>query len=77
MTALELLKSIPHLPMFVRNGHVVKAGTSQMKRWLQDKAVQINGKRPAPNDELEFPITELVFFPKSKEKRCTLFQEIS
>ena len=71
MTALELLKSIPHLPMFIRNGHVAKAGTSQCKRWLQDKAVLINGQRPGPNDEVELPITELVFFPKSKEKKVT------
>ena len=41
---------------------------SEVKRWLKNKAVIINGKRPKSNDEIKFPITELVYFSNSKRR---------
>jgi hypothetical protein len=49
----------------------VKASNSDRRRWLQNKAILINGARSNWDDEIEFPVTELVFFPNSDKKRCT------
>ena len=35
-------------------------------------AVLINGTRPKPQDAINFPVTELVFFPKSQKLRVTM-----
>jgi hypothetical protein len=47
------------------------ATNSERRRWLQNKAVIINGVKPQPDDEVTFPINQLVFFPKSQKKRIT------
>ena len=39
---------------------------SEIRRWLENGSVKINGKYPKPNDLVEFPINELVYFPESK-----------
>lgn len=41
-----------------------------IRRWLEQKAVQINGQRPTMKCDVGFPIWELVFFPS--RGRCTL-----
>jgi len=71
MKAIDFLNQFDHVPMVERNGTFAKAGTTQRRRWLEQSAVLINGKRPKPNDEISFPVTEMVFFPKSQRKRCT------
>ena len=48
------------------------ASKSNIRRWFDNKAVQINGIKPNWNDECVFPITELILFPKSSERRITL-----
>lgn len=48
------------------------ASSSEKKRWLENGAVIINGKRCKPDDIVEFPISELVFFPNSEKRRCTM-----
>ncbi len=70
LTALNYLKCFKeygHLPMSVERP-CTEATNSEIKRWLKSGSVIINGKRPNINDEIEFPITELVFFPKGKRK---------
>lgn len=49
----------------------VKASNSERRRWLESGSVQINGQTPGPNDEIEYPINQLVFFPNGK-RRCTM-----
>ncbi|WP_309385753.1 hypothetical protein [Cerasicoccus frondis] len=71
MKAIDILSNIAHLPMIERNGKVLKASKKEVRRWLDQKAVVMNGERPAPNDEFETPLTELVFFPNSPSKRTT------
>jgi hypothetical protein len=41
---------------------------SQLKRLLLERAILMNGKTPIGNEEMIFPVTELVFFHKSKHK---------
>lgn len=49
-------------------GKTMLASNSERKRWLENGAVLINGKKPKPFDKMELPIIELVFFPNSKRK---------
>jgi len=74
MTALEYLhehlKEFPYLHS-TEGDKLNKPSNSELKRWLMKASVIINGVRPKPWDTIEYPITELVFFPKSKY-RCTV-----
>ena len=70
MTAFEYLKFIKehgYLPMSIERP-CTEATNTEIKRWLKNGAVIINGKKPDVNDVVELPITELVFFPKGKRK---------
>ena len=49
------------------------ASASELKRFLQNSAVQINGERVAWDEEIDFPVISVVMFPKNENKRCTLF----
>ena len=49
------------------------ASNSEMRRWLTQGAILINGKRPKMNDKIEFPVTELVLFPNGKKHKCSIF----
>jgi hypothetical protein len=44
------------------------ASNSEKRRWLQNKAVIINGERPGPDTMLDFPLGQLVFFPKGNRR---------
>jgi len=46
-----------------------KASNSEIRRWIKQSAVQINGKPCTdPNAELQTPVTSLILFPKSRPK---------
>lgn len=73
ITAFEFLKYIQQhgfLPMSTEQP-CTEPSNSELKRWLKKSSVVINRKKPQPNDEVFFPIIELVFFPKGKRK-CTI-----
>ncbi len=42
--------------------------SGEIKRWLQNSAVIINGSRPKPEDVVDFPVTELIFFPNGQRR---------
>ena len=63
MTALEFLKSFPHLP-YDNENHRTTPSNSVLWRWLDKGSVIINGKTPKPNEEIKYPIKSLIFFPK-------------
>lgn len=42
--------------------------TSELKRCIQQGSVVINGERVEPQEEIDFYINSVVFFPKSKRK---------
>jgi len=68
LTFLLELKKAWRLPLSVDSETPTEASNSEVRRWLKNKAVQINGKRPGVCDEIVFPIFEFVFFPKGKRK---------
>ena len=72
MTAFEYLKSLPR-PYGDISGKG-EASNGQLKRWLKNGSVLINGKYPKPEDEVSF-VWQFVFFPDSN-RRTTIFEEI-
>lgn len=76
MKAIDYLKSLPrtYLPVNVERGIKV-ASNQDLKRWLEMGAICINGTTPKAQDEIEFPISELIFFPKG-ERKTTIVSEV-
>ena len=71
MNALAVIKHIGVVPMSIEVKNEMPSG-SELRRWFANKAVVINGTTPKATDEIEFPITQLVFFPKGKRKTTVL-----
>jgi hypothetical protein len=67
MTAWEYLRSIPWLPQSREGSRTGKPSNSETKRWLEQKAVVINGDRPGPYDEIPECIVQLEFFPSGRK----------
>lgn len=45
---------------------------TELRRKLDEGAWRINGRVVRSKDEIEFPITSVVIFPKSEKKRITI-----
>ncbi|QBQ74751.1 hypothetical protein BcepSauron_371 [Burkholderia phage BcepSauron] len=74
MKAIDYLKSLHEVCAFQsteRRG-TGPASNSELGRWLKSGALHVNGKAYGPMDKIEFPITSVVLFPKSKRSRSTL-----
>lgn len=74
-TAFDIIKHIGVVPMSIETnqGEPPRYPTNaEIKRWLDHKAVQVNGQRPKSTDIVEFPIWELVFFPKAAKRTTVL-----
>lgn len=75
MKAVEYLTKLPWLPRSTE-GRISKAtSNSEVRRWLNKRAVRINGVYPKAGDKINFPIKELVFFPKSKRKTTMMLDD--
>lgn len=61
------LNTVCHFTGRERKG---KASNSEIKRWLQNQAVVINGEKVRWDEPIDFPISSVVLFPK---KPVTLF----
>lgn len=70
-SAFEFLKSLKYLPTSVEGRHFERPSNSEIHRWLKNKSILINGVTPNPRDIVEFPIEQLIFFYKGKNK-CTM-----
>jgi hypothetical protein len=70
MSCWDFLKELNDVCHFMSRERTGKASNSELKRWLQNKAVEINGKRPSFDDEVDFPVTRMALFPK--KNRVTL-----
>jgi len=66
MTAWELLRDLNTVCHFMSRERTGRATNSELKRWCQNKAVSINGKRVQFDEEIEFPVTEMFLFPKHR-----------
>jgi hypothetical protein len=72
MNVLQFLISLrPAIPMS-REKPCTHTSNSELRRWIADGSVQINGERWAADDDAPAVVWSLVFFPKSAKSRCTL-----
>ena len=51
---------------------IINPSNGALRRWLNDGGVLINDSCPKATDEMVFPVTSLVFFPKGKRKTTLL-----
>lgn len=67
MNAWMFLRSLHEVCSFqTREGTKVgKASSSELKRWIQNKALIINGETIAWDELMDFPIFSVVLFPKN------------
>jgi hypothetical protein len=73
ITAIQYLRSLNEVCQFHTNGQgYKKASNSELGRWLKDKSVRINGLALGPMDPIPLPITSVVLFPKSPQRKCTI-----
>jgi len=75
LIALDYLKSLPRswLPLNDERG-IHPPSNGDLKRWLNNKAITINGYTPDVDDHISYPVKELIFFPKSKKRRTTIWK---
>lgn len=75
MTAFEFVKTLEKewkcVPMVMHGNKPIRASNGQIKRWLNMGAISINNKRVKETEMIEFPIKEMTFFPKNKN-RCSI-----
>ena len=73
MTAWQYVLSLrPAIPFSAERGKTAPPSNGEVKRWLQNGAVQINGRRIGPEDPvIREHVQSLVFFPAST-KRTTV-----
>ncbi len=69
-TVFSFLRDLPRtwLPMDFRGEMPERMSNSGLRRLLESGGVKLNGQTPKPDDNFEFPIVELIFFPKSERK---------
>jgi hypothetical protein len=48
------------------------ASNRELRQWLNDGAIAINGTKPKPNDDIGESIHSFVLFPKHDNKRRTV-----
>lgn len=68
MTAWQFLLDLNKVCHFqTREGKKVgQVSNSEIRRWIENKAVLFNGETVMWNEEIDFPIFSLVLFPRNK-----------
>jgi hypothetical protein len=66
MTGLQFLRQLHEVCQFqTREGAKIGlASNGELKRWLQNGAVVVNGFKMTFDEEIDFPIRSLILFPK-------------
>lgn len=71
MNAWEYLRELHTVCKFHSKEREGKATNSELKRWLQNQSVLLNNRRIKWNEEVDFPVEQLILFPK--RNRITIF----
>lgn len=77
MNCFEYLLSLHEVCCFqtIEGQKYGPASKSELRRWLKNSVLHLNGKAVKDTDELPVPIHSVVLFPKNRNKRCTLLHE--
>jgi hypothetical protein len=57
----------------IEGARVGPASNSEIRRWFQQKCIEVNFQLVGHDDPWPPVIKSMVLFPKNKKKRCTLF----
>lgn len=72
MKALQWLNGMrPALPMSIEQPCKAMSNR-ELRRHMQQDGIIVNGERVTPEEQIDFPIFPLVFFPKSAMRKTTL-----
>ena len=71
MSYWDFLKQLNTTCCFMSRERTGKASNSEIKRWLQNQSIVVNGKRPKFDDEVTYPIDSFILFPK--KNKVTLY----
>ncbi len=72
MNALQWLNSLrPAIPMSVEQP-CKQMSNGELRRHMQQGGLLVNSERVWPDEEIDFPVFSLVFFPKSQTRRTTI-----
>lgn len=72
MNVLTFLNSLrPALPMS-RERPCTVPSNSEVRRWIEQGAVHLNGEPCKWNEEIDFPLTSVGLFPGSPKSKVTL-----
>jgi hypothetical protein len=74
-TVLDFLVSLrPMLPYSTEQPGKL-ASNSEVRRWCNSKTmIVLNGETVKKHDqEMQYPVTQLVFFPKSHKRKTTIY----
>lgn len=64
MTAWDWLKDLHTVCHFQSRERTGEASNSELKRWIQNKALKINAETVEWNEELDFPLISVILFPR-------------
>jgi len=68
MNAMQFLNNLrPAIPFSVEQGCRLMSN-AELRRHIQQGGILIKGERIQVNEEIDFPVFSLVFFPNSKRK---------
>lgn len=74
ITFLKLLRDEHHcIPSSKEGAKLGKPSNSELHRWCKKNGVFLNGVYAQPRDEVFFPVSELTFFKKNDQARCSLY----
>lgn len=78
-TCLQYLREMHEVCRFMStDGRTVgPASNSELKRWFDDRKIQINFEIKRHDDPLPPVIKSVVISPKNEKKRCTLYYDAS
>ena len=73
MRSLEFILSLrPAIPFSAERGKTAPPSNGEVKRWLMNGAVHINGRRMGPDDVISDDVASLVFFPNSTRRTTVI-----
>lgn len=76
-TAFEFVKFLGVIPLSIekppsKENPASPPSNAEIRRWLDQGAVHINGRPHKANEIVTLPVTSLIFFPKSRNRRATV-----
>ncbi len=66
MTAWDFLKELNKTCQFMSRERTGRASNSELKRWIQNKCLSIDGNRVQFDEIITFPLDDVWLFPRKR-----------